>query len=217
MTTGDQNCRFRVRATGQAPVADDQGWQIYDAEVGQELVVDLQAYDPDPCDTVGFWIYQFLPQPAGNYSIDSLTGEFRFTPDNADMSTRFDVNIAVTFAPGGASLFYHLVIDVGPNAGFAEPYVRIDTISNVRPGQTFDLPVWLERTNREIDSAIFHIAYDRNMLQLNGVRNGSFLNDCGWPELSWQDVSDSPENIEPVHMDAVKITRDSRIRAYRGR
>ncbi|MDX9856894.1 MAG: FlgD immunoglobulin-like domain containing protein [candidate division Zixibacteria bacterium] len=209
MTTGDQNCRFTVRALDQPPVWNDRGWQMYEIDQDEELVVQLEAYDPDECDDVGFFVYQFLPEPTGAWSLDSLTGKFRFAPVHADRLTRFHVSIAVSFRQGSASIVYNLVIDVGPVAAQILPIVRIDTISGIRPGETFDLPVWLERTDRDFNAGRFHIAYDSRFFELNEVRTGQFLTDCGWNEVEWQDVTFTDHYPGFLNMQGVQITLDA--------
>lgn len=209
MTTGDENCRFTVRAEDQPPVWNDQGWQMFETEQYEELVVQLEAYDPDECDDVGFYVYQFLPEPAGAWSLDSLSGEFRFAPLHADRFTRFHVSVAVSNLQGRASIVYNLVIDVGPLAGHHLPIVRIDTISGVLPGETFDLPVWLEWTDREFNAGRFHIAYDSRFFELNEIRPGQFLADCGWDDVGWEEVNFTDNHPGFLNMNGVEITIDA--------
>lgn len=209
MTIGSENCRFSVRAIDQPPIWNDQGWQMYEIDQYEELVVQLEAYDPDECDDVGFFVYQFLPEPTGSWSLDSLSGEFRFAPEHADRLTRFHVSVAVSYWQGGASIVYNLVIDVGPVAAQTLPIVRIDTISGIRPGETFDLPVWLERTDRDFNAGRFHISYDSRFFELNEVRSGQFLTDCGWNEVEWQDVTVPDDHPGFLNVSGAEITIDA--------
>lgn len=109
---------IEVTVTNSPPVIDCGRWYNNVAVIGDVFGKgDIAGFDQDDCDNLTYFAESVDPTPNGLYSVDTLTGEFRFWADDGDQGIVYEFCVGAADVHDTAICCFDVVILQGNNPG----------------------------------------------------------------------------------------------------